>query len=75
MLRRLATIAAALSLAACSDGFSPTQAAGSKNVGDAVPLPPVVADSTAVLGGSAACHGMEEYLSPEMLAKIPGCRS
>jgi hypothetical protein len=73
MLRRLTTIAAALSLAACSDGFSPTEADGSKNVG-AVPVPPVVADSTAVVAGSAACHGMELFLSPEMLAKIPGCR-
>ena len=70
MLRRLATIAAALSLAACSDGFSPTLT----DSGNAVTLSPAIADSTAVLGGSAACHGMELFLSPEMLARIPGCR-
>lgn len=71
MLRRLATISAALTLAACSDGFtSPTDVTLSKNDDDAVTL--VFADSTTV--GNPACHGMESFLAPEKLALIPGCR-
>jgi len=73
MLRRLATIAAGLTLAACSDGFSPTGVTGSKNV---VTVPLTFDDSTTVpQAGSPNCHGMEPFLSPEKLAKIPGCRS
>lgn len=76
MLRRLATISAALTLAACSDGFtSPTDVTLSKNVGDAVTVPLVFADSVTLgTGGNPACHGMESFLSPEQLARIPGCR-
>lgn len=76
MLRRLATIAAGLTLAACSDGFpSPTGVFLSKNIGDGVTVPLVFEDSpTAAQAGSPDCHGMGPFSSPEKLAKIPGCR-
>lgn len=76
MLRRLATIIATLTLAACSDGFtSPTGPTLSKNFGDAVTVPLTFGDSLAVpQGGNLSCHGMEQFLSSEKLAKIPGCR-
>lgn len=72
MLRRLATIAAALTLAACSDAFTyPTEVTGSNN-GDHITVPQIFADSALVRNPN--CHGMEGFASPEMLAKIPGCR-
>jgi hypothetical protein len=74
MLRRLTIIAAALALVACSDGFSAATLTPSRNVGDAVTVP-LTFDSTAVQqGGDPNCHGMEQFLSAEQLAKIPGCR-
>ena len=70
MFRRLATIAAALTLAACSDGFyAPTEVTRSENIGDRLTVPRergTVSQDT--------CHGMVGFASPEMLARIPGCR-
>lgn len=75
MLRRLATIAAALTFTACSDGFTTPSLTVSKNVGDAMTVPLTFHDSTAgPQNGNANCHGMEPFLSEEKLAKIPGCR-
>lgn len=69
MLRRLATIAAALTLAACSDGFTvPTDGHDVTVPADRITVPP---DSISIPSGN--CHGMEPFLTPEELAKIPGC--
>ena len=70
MLRRLATIAAALTLAACSDGFtSPTEVTRSQNVGDGVTVPRDSTDGTTT--PQDYCFG---FASAEIKALIPACR-
>jgi len=60
MLRRLATIAAALTLAACSDGFyAPTEVTRQQNIADSVTV------------ALEYCYG---FASAEIKALIPACQ-
>ena len=72
MLRRLATISAALTLAACSDGFTSPNDGTRSQSGDGITVLRSI-DGRATVPQSG-CHGMEGFASPEMLARIPGCR-